>query len=120
MIDFTPLLRALLEAGLWGTAINLLMVGRKGASAWPLGVACAVIAGLFGLLMSGPDAGPPYLFERWSLPAAAGSMAGALCAVAVSMADRTKALPRPLGIGWSVVGFYFARLLVRMALALVP
>lgn len=115
MIDFGPLLRALLEAAVWGTAIYLLMSGRKPNSDWPWAVACVVGVGVLGAMMPQPS----YALERWSLPAVAGPMGGALSSVVIAVADRTKTLPRWLGIGSSIAGFYFASLLLRLALSLV-
>lgn len=119
MVDFTPLFRALLESAVWGTAIYLLMVGRKGASAWAWGLACVVGVALVGMFVWQPHAGPSYSIEPWSLLSVAGPMAGALCSVVIGMANRTKRVPHGLGIGLSVVGFYFASLLLRSALSLV-
>ena len=115
MIDFTPLIRAFLEAAVWGTAIYLLMAGRRIDSAWPWAMACVFGAGLLGTLLWQPS----YTLERWSLPSVAGPMGGALCSVVIAVADRTKTLPRWLGIGLSIAGFYFASMLLRLVLLLV-
>lgn len=116
MIDFTPLVRALLEAVVWGTAIYLLMVGRKGPSAWAWGSGSVVGVALFGMFVWQPHAGPSSPFEPSSLLSVAGPMAGALCAVAVGMANRSGRWPHWLGIGSSIAGFYFASLFLRLIL----
>jgi len=46
-------------------------------------------------------------------------MGGALCSVVIALADRTKSLPRWFGIGLSIAGFYFASMLLRLALSFV-
>ena len=115
MIDFGPLFRALLEAAVWGTAIYLLMVGRKGPYVWAWGVASVVGAGLLGAMMPQPS----YVLERWSLPSVAAPMGGALCSVAVGLANRSRLWPHWLGIGSSIAAFYFASLLLRLVLSFV-
>ena len=119
MIDFTPLIRAFLEAAVCGTAIYFLMVGRKGPSARAWGSACVASVALVGMFVWRPHAGSSYEIEPSSPLSVAGPMAGALCSVAVGMTNRSGRWPHWLGIGASIAGFYFASLFLRLALSFV-
>lgn len=116
MIDFDPLLRALLEAAVFGTAIYLLIVGREGISRGVWAVAIVIAAGLYGLLTRRHIDWAAYPSELSLLPSVIGPVAGSLASIAIGISNRDSRLRAPFAIPLSIVGYYFAGLLVRLAL----